>query len=111
MKALFVAATLLTMPTICAAEEAWRDEPWRAAAIENVMEYDRVRRAEWAQSISLWLYVYPADVAWGVVTDGIICWNLRSAGKPDDTWVTVTWLDYGAAMRGEFEQIAVADCD
>lgn len=110
MKALLIAATLFAVPTVCAAEEAWRDEPWRESAVESVMDYDRIRQTEWAYANDLWLYVYPADVAWDVVTDGIICWSLRSGGMPADYSVRIAWVDFGAALRGEVQVIARAEC-
>ena len=101
----FFAAMALAVLAIPAAAEIWKD-----TALEKVAEYSRVKEASWSEANTLWLFVYDADVSWETVTDGFICPQLISAGKPLGEAVLVSWFSYEAALQGNSDRLAKAWC-
>lgn len=103
--------SLIVLATIFTAATAQADAGWKDKAIEAVSTYNRIRDARWSEANSLWLFAYEAEVDWENVTEQMICWQMRSAGKPDDEAILVAWFSYADLLQGKMERMAQAWCD
>lgn len=89
--------------------DAWRADPWRAAALEEITANRFVRDAIFAARGSLWVGV--ADD--GSRRDGLAettCLDLAAAGMPDGESVVVRVVDYYAMLRQDMVTLGQAVC-
>ncbi|WP_321448438.1 hypothetical protein [uncultured Cohaesibacter sp.] len=101
---MIVAAMLLAVPA-----QAFDPEPWQTKSVEAVMGFGKIKRAEWSQNLSLWVFAYTDETDWGAAGD-MLCKALNGAGKPDGQLAIITIWDYQASQSGNLNQLGKLPC-
>lgn len=88
---------------------AFEPKPWQKKAVTIVESFGKVKKAEWSQSLSLWIFVKRDNTNWQAAGN-MLCKSLAGAGKPDGELAIITILDHQAAQYGQFKQVSKVPC-
>ena len=102
--ALIVATILLLNPAF-----AFEPEPWQQKAVEAVEGFGKIQKAEWSQSLSLWVFANKDNTDW-TAAGNMLCKSLTGAGKPKGKLAIITVWDYQASKSGNLDQLGKVPC-